>query len=150
MAGFHQLVAQGAQGVGLAGAGQTEGQHVDAVFHEAALGQLIQMLSQSQGHPIMLEGFPGLARGQPGLLAQPVDAPVAAILGFLLQHLQEGGQGVAVAGLGETGHRLGPHSGQLELVAELADAIPHDAGVGVHHAHTPCPAAARLMVSSPS
>ena len=62
---------------------------------------------------------------------------MAAILGFLLQHLQEGGQGIAVAGLGETRHRLGAHGGQLELVAELADALPHDAGVGVHHPHTP-------------
>ena len=44
MAGFHQTVAQGAQGVGLAGAGQSEGQHVDAALDEATLGQLIQLL----------------------------------------------------------------------------------------------------------
>ena len=67
---------------------------------------------------------------------------MAAILGFLLQHLQEGGQGIAVAGLGETGHRLGAHGGQLELVAELTDALPHDAGVGVHHPHTRAPSQA--------
>ena len=45
MAGFHQPVAQGAQGVGLAGAGQPEGQHVDAALDEAALGQMVQLLA---------------------------------------------------------------------------------------------------------
>ena len=49
VAGFHQAVAQGAQGMGLAGAGQSEGQDVDAVFHKAALGQLVQLLPQRQG-----------------------------------------------------------------------------------------------------
>ena len=46
MASFHQAVAHGAQGVGLAGAGQSEGQHVDAVFGEVAVGQLVQLLPQ--------------------------------------------------------------------------------------------------------
>ncbi len=145
MSGFYQAVAQGAERVGLAGAGEPEGQHVDAVIHETALGQLVQLLPESERHPVVLEGFPGLARGQPGRLTQPVDAPVATILGLLLQHLQEGGQGVAVASLGETGHRPGAHGGQLEFAAELADALLDDPGVGVHHAHTPDPA--RLTVS---
>ena len=91
----------------------------------------------------MLEGLPGLAGRQPGLPAQPVDAPVAAVLGFLLQHLQEDGQGVAVAGGGETSRRLGAHRGQLELAAQLADALLNHAGV--RHAHTLT--AARLPVS---
>ena len=143
MASFHQPVAQGAPGVGLAGAGQPEGQHVDAALDEAALGQLVQLLAQGQRHPVMLEGFPGLARGQPGLPSQPVDAPVAAILGFLFQYLQESCQGITVAGRGETSHRLGAHGGQLELAAQLADAVLHHAGV--RHAHTP--AATRLTVS---
>ncbi len=69
LAGLHQAVAQGAQGVGLAGAGQPEGQHVDAALDEAALCQMIQLLAQSQGDPVVLEGLPGLARGQPGLPA---------------------------------------------------------------------------------
>ena len=55
MAGFHQPVAQGAQGVGLAGAGQSEGQDVDAVLDETALGQMVQLLAQRQGHPVVLE-----------------------------------------------------------------------------------------------
>ena len=148
VAGFHQAVAQGAERVGLAGAGEPESQHVDAVFHEAALGQLVDLLSQRQWHPVVIESFPGLARGELGCLTQPVDAPVAAILGFLLQHFEKGGQSIAVASLGETGHRLGAHGGHLELVAELADALLHHAGVGVHHPHTPDPA--RLTVSRPS
>ena len=49
MAGFHQAVAQGAPGVGLAGAGQSEGQDVDAALDEAALGQMIQLLPHGQG-----------------------------------------------------------------------------------------------------
>ena len=145
MAGFHQPVSQGAERVGLAGAGESEGQHVDAVFHETALDQLIQLLPESQGHPVVLEGLPGLARGEPRRLTQPVDAPVAAILGFLFQHLEESGQSVAVAGFGETGHRLGTHGGQFELVAQLADAFLHHAVVGVRHPHTP--ATASLPVS---
>ncbi len=145
MSGFYQPVSQGAQRVGLAGAGEPEGQHVDAVIHETALGQMVQLLPESERHPVMLEGFPGLARGQQGRLTQPVDAPVATIFGFLLQHLQEDGQGVAVAGFGETRHRLGAHGGHLEFAAEDADALLHDPGVGGHHAHTPDPA--RLTVS---
>ena len=69
-----------------------------------------------------------LPEGSLGLPAQPVDAPVAAILSFLLQHLHESGQGVAVAGGGETGYRLGAHRGQLELAAQLADAVLYHAG----------------------
>ena len=107
VAGFHQTVAQGAERVGLAGAGQSEGQHVDAVFHEVALGQLVQ-LPRRQGHAIMLEGLPSLARGEFGRLTQAVEAPVAAILGLLFQHLQEGGQSIAVASLGETGTGWAP------------------------------------------
>ena len=145
MSGFHQAVAQGAQGVGLAGAGQSEGQDVDAALHEAPLGQMVQLLPESQGHAVVLEGFPGLARGEPGRLTQPVDAPVAAILGFLFQDLEEDGQGVAVSSLGETVHRLGAHGGQLELVAQLTDALLHDAGVDYRHPHTST--AARLTVS---
>ena len=56
-AGFHQAVAQGAERVGLAGAGKSEGQHVDAAIYEAALGQVIQLLSERQGHPVVLEGL---------------------------------------------------------------------------------------------
>ena len=44
VAGFYQAVADGAQGVGLASAGQSEGQHVDAALDKAALGQLVQLL----------------------------------------------------------------------------------------------------------
>ena len=145
MAGFHQAVAQGTKGVGLAGAGQSEGQHVDAPLDEIALGQVVQLLAQGQRHPVVLESLPGLARGEFGLTAQPVDAPVAAVLGLLLQHLQEDGQGIAVAGGGETGHRLGAHRGQLELAAQLTDAFLNDASVDDRHAHTPT--AARLTVS---
>ena len=46
VAGFHQAVAHGAQRVGLAGAGQAEGQDVDAVLGEVAIGQLVQLLPQ--------------------------------------------------------------------------------------------------------
>ena len=71
----------------------------------------------------MLEGLPGLARRQPGGGAQSADAPLPAVLGLLLQHLQQGLQGVAVAGGGEAGHRLRTHGGQPELVAQLPDPL---------------------------
>ena len=131
--------------MGLAGAGQSKGQHVDAALDKATLGQMVQLLPHGQGYAVVLEGFPGLARGEPGRLTQPVDAPVAAILAFLLQHLQESYQGITVAGRGETSHRLGAHGGQLELAAQLADALLHDAGVDDRHPHTST--AARLTVS---
>ena len=123
--------------------GSPKARTLTPLFDEAALGQLVQLLPQRQGDSVVLEGFPGLARGQPGFSAQPVDESVAAILGFLFQYLQEYGQGVAVSSGGETGHRLGAHGGQLELTAQLADAVLHHAGV--RHAHTP--AATRLTVS---
>ena len=133
--GFHQPVAHGAQCMGLAGAGQSEGQHVDAAVDEAAVRQLAQLLPQSQGHTVVLEGLPSLAGGQSGRGAQPADAALPPVLGLLLQHFQEGLQGVAVPGGGESGHRLRPHGGQPELVAQLPD--PDLNGVGVHHQATP-------------
>ena len=96
----------------------------------------------------MLEGFPGLASGEPGSLTQPVDALVATILGLFFQHFKEGGQNVAVAGVGETCRRLGAHAGHLELMAQLADALLHHAGVSVHHPHTPTTVG--LLTSRPS
>ena len=54
-------MAQGAQGVGLSGAGQPEGQDVDAALYEGALGQMVQLLAQGQEDPVVLEGLPGLA-----------------------------------------------------------------------------------------
>ena len=50
-----QVVAQGAQDMGLAGAGQSESQDVDAPVDEAALGQLVHLLPQRQGHPVVFE-----------------------------------------------------------------------------------------------
>ena len=67
--------------------------------------------------------------------AQPADAALPPVLGLLLQHFQQGLQGVAVPGGGESGHRLRPHGGQPELVAQLPDPDPY--GVGVHHQATP-------------
>ena len=128
--------------------GKSEGQDVDAVLHETALGQMVQLLAQRQGHPVVFESLPGLAQRQPGFPKQPDDASLAAIVSLLLQHLKQGGQGVAVACLGETRNGFRRHHGQLELVAQLADALLHDSGVGVHHPHTA--ATARLLVSGPS
>ena len=51
----------------------------------------------------MLEGVPCLADGQPGCSSDADDAPLPAILGFLLQHLHKGVQGVHVTGCGEPG-----------------------------------------------
>ena len=121
--------------MGLAGAGQSEGQHVDAAVDEAAVRQLAQLLPQSQGHTVVLEGLPSLAGGQSGRGAQPADAALPPVLGLLLQHFQEGLQGVAVSGGGESGHRLRPHGGQPELMAQLPD--PDLNGVGLHHQATP-------------
>ena len=127
-------MAQGALGVGLDGAGHPEGQDIDAAFDELALGQFVRLLVQGQGRSVALKGFPSLARGQPGFLAQSVDAPLLPILGLLLQHFrqrerQEGGQGTAVASRGEAGYRLCCYRGQLDLAASLADAFRNDDGV---------------------
>ena len=128
-------MAHGAQCVGLPGAGQSEGQHVHPPVYEVAAGQFPQLLPEAQRHPVVLEGLPGLARGQPGRHAQPTNATLLSILGLLLQHLQEGGQGIALSGGGEAGHRLRPQGGQTELVAQFPD--PDLNGVGVHHQATP-------------
>ena len=129
MSRLHQPVSHGAQGVGLAGARQPEGQHVDAAVQESSVGQSVQLLSERQGHPVVLEGLPSLARRQSRRGAQPADAPLPAVLGLLLQHLQEGLQGSAVAGGSEAGHRLLTHGGQPELVAQLPDPLLHCCGV---------------------
>ena len=84
MASFHQAVAQGAQGVGLAGAGQSKRQDVHAPIDKTTLGQMVKLLAQRQGHPVALEGLPEGSLDSP---AQPVDAPVVAIIGFLFQHI---------------------------------------------------------------
>ena len=101
--------------------GKFEGQHVDAQLHEAAL---VQLLPEHQGHTLLVEGLPSLARGEPGLLAQPVDAPVAAVLGLLLQHLQEGGQCIAVASDGEARYRPRSHGGSAGTGGTAGRCIP--------------------------
>ena len=58
MTSFHQAVAQGAQGVGLAGAGQSKRQDVHAPIDKTTLGQMVKLLAQRQGHPVALEGLP--------------------------------------------------------------------------------------------
>ena len=40
--------------MGLAGAWETEGQYVDGVFREAPLGQMVQLLTECQGHLVAL------------------------------------------------------------------------------------------------
>ena len=122
--------------------GSPKARTVDAAFDEVPLGQLVHLLPQQHGHPVVLEGFPSLAGRQPGFLAQPVDAPLLPVLGLLLQHLEEDGQSAAVAGGGEAGHRLRLHGGQPELTAQFPDAFLHDAGV--HHR---TPASSLLPVS---
>ena len=82
----------------------------------------------------MLEVFPGLARRQPGGGAQPADAALPAVLGLLLQHLQQGLQSIAVAGGGEAGDRLDSLGGQPELMAQIPDLPLH--GHCVHHQAT--------------
>ena len=111
-------------------------------WRQAALGQLVQLLPQRQGDSVVLEGFPVLPEGsrdsrRSRLMRGGGDPQLPA------PNLQESCQGMPCTSRGETSHRLGPHGGQLELAAQLADAVLHHAGV--HHAHTP--AVARLTVS---
>ena len=136
--------------MGLASAGEAEGQDVDSPFHEITPGQLVQPLAQGQGQPAVLEGLPGLARGEPGFFAQPVDAPLPAVLGLLLQHFQEGGQGVAVTGVGKTTDRLGAHRGEPELVAQLPDPVLNLHGVRHRIRHHATSDASRLPFSRQS
>ena len=131
---LHQPVADGAQGVGLAGARQSEGQHVDAAVDEAAVGQLVQLPSQRQGHPVVLEGLPGLACRQPRGGAQPADAPLPAVLGLLLQHFQESLQGISVSGGGEAGHRRAPMVGSRNWWHSSPNPVLY--GCGVRHQAT--------------
>ncbi|MCE2459138.1 MAG: hypothetical protein J4G14_15215 [Dehalococcoidia bacterium] len=74
------------------GARQPESQDVDAPLDEVAVGQFSQLLPECQGHPVVLEGLPGLPRRQCGRGAQPADSRPTSILCLLLQHLQEGGE----------------------------------------------------------
>ena len=83
----------------------------------------------------MLEGLPSLPCGQPGLPAQPADAPLPTVVSLLLQHFQEGFQSIAVACVGEAVHRLRPHGGQAELMAQLP--VPGLNGYSVRHQATP-------------
>ena len=76
----------GTHGVGLAGAGQSESQDIDASLDEAPIGQFVELLSERHRHPVVLEGVPRLADGQPGCSSDADDAPLPAVLGFLLQH----------------------------------------------------------------
>ena len=46
-----QAVAYGAHGVGLAGAGQSESQDIDASLDEAPIGQVVELLSERHRHP---------------------------------------------------------------------------------------------------
>ena len=55
-------MAAGAAGLDLR-ARQSEGQDVHAAVDEVSVGQFAQLLSQAQGHPVMLEGLLNQSQG---------------------------------------------------------------------------------------
>ena len=125
VAGFHQAVAQGAQGVGFAGAGQSEGQYVDAALDEAALGQMIQLLPQRQGDwlcskvsQVLPEGSLDSRRSRLSAGGSDPQLPAPA--------RKMGRASPWPAAVKRV--RLGAHRGQLELAAQLADAVLYHAG----------------------
>ena len=80
--------------------------------------QLVQLLPQRQGD--VLEAFPRSCPREAWTPGEPADAPVTPILGFLFQYLQESCQGIAVAGRGETSHRLGPQQSIMRTPPAVA------------------------------
>ena len=128
-------MSHGAQGVGLAGAGQPEGQHVDAPVQESSAGQSVQLLPQRQGYPVVLEGLPSLARRQSRDAVRSL--PMRRCLrssASCSSTSRRVSRAVAVAGGSEAGHRLLTHGGQPELVAQLPDPLLY--GCGVRHQAT--------------
>ena len=81
-------MADGAQCMGLPRPWQPEGKDVYALVYEVSPDQVIELLSELDGKPVMLEGIPDLAYRQPGGTSEPDDTPLSAVLSLLFQNLR--------------------------------------------------------------
>ena len=130
-------MSYGAHRVRLAGARQTERKHVDAPVHEVALGKPDELLPELHRSPLVLEGVPGLAGGEPGRSPQPVHSAYPPVLGLLLQHFHKCRQRVRVSGIAEAADDLSRKRRQLELPTQISDPLSNRAwrvGVSRHRA----------------
>ena len=142
--GLHQPVPYGAHGVRLAGAGQTESQHVHVTVHEVSFCKPDELLPEPHRRPLVLEGVPRLAGGEPGRSPQPVHPPDPPVLCLLLQNLHQCRKGVSMSRIAEAIHGLSRKRRQPELPAQIPDPLSHRAWrVGVSRHRAP-------PVSSPS
>ena len=82
-------MADGAQRVTLADAGQTEGEHIGRVGEEVALRKLVELAHQRRRQAALIEGRKRLARRKLRRAPEARGAAVASLLRFELQHLEE-------------------------------------------------------------
>ena len=107
-------VADGGADVGLAGAGEAEGEAVCSLIEEAAGGELLDLAHQRPGKAREVEGVEGLAGRQIGGAAESVDAALEAVIRLGEEDVVDQAQGLVVAGLDETLAELGGDGGRAE------------------------------------
>jgi hypothetical protein len=129
-----ERVAERARQVTLADAGSPEQEHIAGALDEGAAGQLARLDEHVAGHAGGVEGVERLGRREPRCAAEPVDATLAAGLGFDLEHLGQGHERLIPSGIEEAlGHLLGG-ARQLELGQQRRDAVAELGRVGGHAA----------------
>ena len=87
--GPYQLLAQGAQQMGLARTGVAEGEDVFAPVKEGAVQQRADLLGDFSRHTLHLEGAEAFVEGQTRFAQKALDAVLAAGLAFALGQLEE-------------------------------------------------------------
>ena len=92
-------MSNGTHRVGLAGAGHPERQHVDAAIDEVPLTESLELLSELNRGPVVLERVPGLACRQLRRSSQTVHSSDPPVLRLLLHHLHEGHERIGMTGL---------------------------------------------------
>ena len=135
---LHQSVSYGTHRVGLAGSGHPERRHVDAAVDEVTLTEYLEMLSELDRCPVVLEGVPGLAYRQLRRPPQTVHPSDTSVLCLLLHHLHKGHERVGMTGLAEPPDGLCRKRGQLELPAQIPYTVRNGARcVSVNHHRAP-------------
>ena len=132
-------MADGAERVALADAGQAEGQHIGRVREEVALGELVESTHQCRRQASLVERGERFPRRQLRGAAQAGHAALVSLLGLELQDFQEQRERRLLLGVDKPRDQLAGGRRQQKPREQRRDLIAHGAERG-GAAHAAAPA----------
>ena len=123
VAPLDELVSERGSHVRLADAGQPEAQHVVATLEETSLGQLAYLGEQRFRKAVFPQRRERLARRQIGGAQEPLHAALPTVLRLHLEYLEHHGECGVAPRLDEPADQLAADGRQLELDAQLGQAL---------------------------